>query len=149
MQNVIFHMIHFFFFSYMITILTLVSTYIILYTIRLKIKHVNSGRISLFFFCKNRLICYCFGVMDQMIGWGGPVRHHFNWMQTPARVSWIFFLPHTYLCSEAFGAFPLVLSHSVSEFQSWGITPMSRTWGLVRDSASLWKKRQKNANWKT
>lgn len=35
------------------------------------------------------------------------------------------------------GGFPLVLSQSGSESQSWGVTPMSRTWGLLRDSARL------------
>lgn len=33
------------------------------------------------------------------------------------------------------GVFPLAQSGSIS--QSWGVTPMSKTWGLVRDTASL------------
>lgn len=43
-------------------------------------------------------------------------------------------------CSTAprlLGAFPFVLSQSGSESQSWGVTPMSRTWGLLRDNARL------------
>lgn len=35
------------------------------------------------------------------------------------------------------GGFPLVLSQSGSESQSLGVTPMSRTWGLLRDNARL------------
>ncbi len=35
------------------------------------------------------------------------------------------------------GVFPLALSQSGSVSQSWGVTPMSRTWGLVRDTARL------------
>lgn len=35
------------------------------------------------------------------------------------------------------GEFPLVLSQSGSVSQSWGISPVSRTWGLVRDIARL------------
>lgn len=34
-------------------------------------------------------------------------------------------------------AFPLVFYKSASVSQSWGVTPVSRTWGLVRDTASL------------
>lgn len=39
--------------------------------------------------------------------------------------------------------FPSVLSQSGSMSQSWGISPMSKTWGLVRDAASLRQRRER------
>lgn len=84
-------------------ILTLVSTYIILYTIRLiKIKHVNSGKITAFFVvAKIDSSAIALVWWTRWSGWEGPVRQHLNWTQISARVSRTFFLPHTYLCSEA------------------------------------------------
>lgn len=42
------------------------------------------------------------------------------------------------------GVFPLVLSQSGSVSQSWGVSPMSRTWGLVRDTARLRRQKKKD-----
>lgn len=41
------------------------------------------------------------------------------------------------------GVFPLALSQLGSMSQSGGVTPMSRTWGLVRDTASLRRHKRK------
>lgn len=138
-QNVTFHLIN------LSTILILESRYTILYTNWLiKIKHVNSGS-------TDSLIYYCFGVIDVGPKDWWPLCSPLHWFHSrfvPQQISvWglciLLFLPtnpsvlQRLNSSSGFGVFPLVLSQSGSELQSCDITPMSRTWGLVRDSASL------------